>query len=61
MTKADKGKTTVILTLKKKINDFIKKHKITEINSNPTQKYQREIKEILKQNRNITQKGHTLK
>jgi hypothetical protein len=64
ITRADKGKTTVILILTKyeqKVNDFIKEHKITEINSNPTQKYQKRIKQILKQNKNITQKEHTWK
>jgi hypothetical protein len=53
LTKADKGKTTVILTLteyEQKVNDFIKEHS----NSNPTQKYQKRIKQILKQNKNIT-------
>jgi hypothetical protein len=37
ITKACKGKTTVILTLteyEQKVNYFIKEHKITEINSN---------------------------
>jgi hypothetical protein len=49
---ADKGKTTIILTLteyEQKVNYFIKEHKITEIKSNPTQKYQKRIKQILKQ------------
>jgi hypothetical protein len=64
ITKADKGKTTAILTLteyEQKVNDFIKENKITEINSNPTQKYQKRIKQILKQNKTIRQKEHTWK
>jgi hypothetical protein len=46
----------LITEYEQKVNDFIKEHKITEINSNPTQKYQKRIMQILKY---IGQTGRT--
>jgi hypothetical protein len=51
IAKADKGKTLVILTqeeYKQKITNFIQDNKYIKIN-NPTQQYQRKVKQTLKQ------------
>jgi hypothetical protein len=58
ITKADKGKTTVILTLtecEQKVNYFIKEQKITEINNNPNT----EIPKKNKANTKTEQKHNT--
>jgi hypothetical protein len=59
ITKADKGKTLVILTHKEykwKINNFIQDNHFTKSNKNPTQQFQKAIKQTLKQCNNVIQK-----
>jgi hypothetical protein len=59
ITKADKGKTVLILTQEEyhhKVNNFIQDNRFTVINNNPTQHYQKTIKQTLKQCNNIIQK-----
>ena len=48
VTKADKGKTLVILTLeeyKLKVNNFIHNNQFIKIDKNPTQQYQRAVEQ----------------
>jgi hypothetical protein len=57
--KADKGKTLVIFTheeYKRKINNFIQDNHFIKNDKNPTQQFQKIIKQILKQCNNIIQK-----
>jgi hypothetical protein len=64
VTKADKGKTTVILTqheYKQKIRNFIKDNQFTIINKDPTSHYQKIIKHTLKQCNNMIQKEQKCK
>jgi hypothetical protein len=59
VTRADKGKTLVILTqeeYKQKVNTFIQDNQFTLISNNPTQHYQKIIKETLKQSNGIIPK-----
>jgi hypothetical protein len=59
ITKAGKGKTIAVLTqeeCKHKINNFIQNNQFTMIISNPTQYYQKIIKQTLKQCNNTIQK-----
>jgi hypothetical protein len=64
ITKADKGKTLSILTeeeYKQKVKNFIHNNQFTRINKDPTQQYQKIIKQTLRQCNNIIQKEHTWK
>jgi hypothetical protein len=59
VTKADKGKTIVILTeheYKQKIRNFIQDNQFVLINKDPTSHYQKIIKHMLKQCNNTIQK-----
>jgi hypothetical protein len=59
ITKADKGKTLVILTQEEyehKISNFILDNKFIKSDKNPTQQCQKSIKHALKQCNNIIQK-----
>jgi hypothetical protein len=59
ITKADKGKSVVMLTIEKykqKVENFIHDSQYTVISNNPTQHYQKTIKQRLKQYNNFTQK-----
>jgi hypothetical protein len=59
ITKADKGKTLIILMqeeYKEKTKAFIQENQFTIINNNPTQRYQKKIKQTLKKCGNIVQK-----
>jgi hypothetical protein len=59
ITKADKGKTLVILTeeeYKQKIIKFIQDNNFTLISKDPTQQYQTNIKQKIKLCRNIIKK-----
>jgi hypothetical protein len=60
----DKGKTLVILTheeYKQKVNTFIQDKQFTLINNNPTQHYQKIIKQTLKQCNDIIPKENIWK
>jgi hypothetical protein len=62
ITKADKGKTIVILTqdeYKQNVYNFIHSNKFTATNNNPTQHYQKIIKQTLKESYNFIQKDAT--
>jgi hypothetical protein len=64
ITKADKGKTLIILNeeeYKQKVGNFIHKNQFTRINKDPTQQYQKIIKQTLIQNTNTIQKEHRWK
>jgi hypothetical protein len=64
ITKADKGKTLVILTqeeYKRKINNFIQDNQYTPINNNPTQQYHKIIKHTLEQCSSIKQEENVWK
>jgi hypothetical protein len=64
ITKADKGKTLVILTqeeYKHKVKSFIQDNHFIKINNDPTQKYQKGVKHTPKQSNNIIQKEHSWK
>jgi hypothetical protein len=43
---------------KHKVKSFIQENQFVKINKDPTQKYQRDIKQTLKQNNSIIQKEH---
>ena len=61
ITKADKGKTLVILTqdeYKHKVKSFIQDNQFQKIRNDPTQQYQKMVKQTLKQCNNIIQKEH---
>jgi hypothetical protein len=56
IAEADKGKTMVIICkqdLNEKVNSFIKNNNITELKTDPTQKFQRIVQNTLKQCKNI--------
>jgi hypothetical protein len=59
ITKADKGKTLIILTqeeYKQKTKTYIENNQFITINNNPTKCYQKEVKQALKQCVNLIQK-----
>jgi hypothetical protein len=61
ITRADKGKTLVILTKEEynhKIQNFIQDNHLIKMNKNPTQQYQKIIKQTLKQCNDIIQIEH---
>jgi hypothetical protein len=63
ISKADRGKTLVILpieTYKTKIHDFVQNNQVTNLNTNPTDQYQKMIKHELDK-QNIIQKEHKWK
>jgi hypothetical protein len=63
ISKADKGKVLVILPIeeyKTKIHDLIQNNQFTNLNSNPTDQYQKMIKHKLNK-QNIIQKEHKWK
>jgi hypothetical protein len=62
ITKADKGKTLVILTqdeYKHEVKSFIKDIHFIKINNDPNQEHQKIVKQTLKQSNNIIQKEHS--
>jgi hypothetical protein len=64
IAKADKGKTITILIqdeYKQRIKTFIQENNFGRISNNPTQQYEKEIKQTVKQSKNIMQKEETWK
>jgi TusA-related sulfurtransferase len=65
ITKADEGKTIVILfnrnLLTKKLNNFAQENRFTLLNNNPTQNYQKTRKLIIAQCNNIIPKENKWK
>jgi hypothetical protein len=56
ITKVDKGKTIVILSAEnyaQKVNNFVQENQFTLLNYNPTQNYQKTIKQRIAQCNNI--------
>jgi hypothetical protein len=63
IAKADKGKTITLLRqdeYKQQTNAFTQENNFVTINNNPTQQYQKEIKQTLKQCKHIIQKEEIL-
>jgi hypothetical protein len=64
ITKADKGKTIVILTMEnytQKVNNFIQENQFVLINNDPTKNYQKAIKHTMTQCNNIIPKENKWK
>jgi putative IMPACT (imprinted ancient) family translation regulator len=64
ITKEDKGKTIVVLTMEdytQKVNNFIQENQFVLINNDPTKNYQKAIKHTITQCNNIIPKENKWK